>query len=75
MQSNPELPIHISFDVDALDPSYVCSTGTKVDGGLHPEEVRAMLGESLQRGQLKSLDVVEFNQELGNPEHSAKSVR
>ena len=28
-------PIHISFDVDALDPSLVSSTGTRVDEGLN----------------------------------------
>jgi arginase len=32
-------PIHISFDIDALDPSYVTSTGTPVPGGMTPEEV------------------------------------
>lgn len=37
IQKNNDLPLHISFDVDALDPSHVCSTGTKVEGGLHPE--------------------------------------
>ena len=29
-------PIHISFDVDALDPSLVSSTGTRVPDGMFP---------------------------------------
>jgi arginase family enzyme len=31
---NRNLPIHLSFDVDALDPSVAPSTGTPVRGGL-----------------------------------------
>ncbi len=31
---NRDLPIHLSFDVDALDPSVAPSTGTPVRGGL-----------------------------------------
>ena len=75
MQSNRNLPIHISFDVDALDPSYVSSTGTRVDEGLHPWEVRDIIADSLVNDQLKSLDVVEFNQDLGDPVKSAHHVR
>lgn len=29
-----ETPIHLSFDVDALDPMWAPSTGTPVRGGL-----------------------------------------
>lgn len=75
MRQNRNLPIHISFDVDALDPTYVSSTGTRVDNGLHPEEVREIIADSLHEDQLKSLDVVEFNQELGDPIKSAHHVR
>jgi arginase len=77
MRANKNLPIHISFDVDALDPTYVSSTGTRVEEGLHPHEVRSILAEGLDKGQLKSLDCVEFNQfiEGSDPEKSAKHVR
>lgn len=75
MRANKDLPIHISFDVDALDPKYISSTGTRVDDGLHPEEVREIIAESLVEDQLKSLDVVEFNHELGDPVKSAHHVR
>jgi len=61
MAKNKHLPIHVSFDVDALDPKYVSSTGTRVEDGLHPHEVRDIIVESLQEDQLRSLDVVEFN--------------
>jgi len=75
MRANRELPIHISFDIDALDPTYISSTGTRVEEGLTPAEVREIIGDSLVMDQLKSLDVVEFNQELGDPEVSAHHVR
>jgi len=67
-------PIHVSFDVDALDPSHVSSTGTKVDDGLHPYEVEEIIASTLANDQLVSLDVGEFNGQLGDPDHSIKSV-
>ena len=75
MRENSNLPIHISFDVDALDPMYISSTGTRVENGLHPDEVRSIIIESLRQQQLKSLDVVEFNPQLGDPDISAKHIR
>ena len=39
--------MHISFDVDALDPKYVSSTGTKVENGMHPGEVREIIKAAL----------------------------
>jgi len=77
MRANKNLPVHISFDVDALDPAYVSSTGTRVEEGLHPHEVRSILAESLIKSQLKSLDCVEFNQHIegSDAEKSAHHVR
>lgn len=68
-------PVHISFDVDALDPSQVSSTGTRVPGGLYPDEVRDMIIAALDDNKLVSLDVVEFNTALGDPESSLESVK
>jgi len=64
---NLDGPIHISFDVDALDPELVDSTGTKVPDGLEPEEVRSIIKAALELDKLVSLDVVEFNKDLGDP--------
>lgn len=68
-------PIHISFDVDALDPKLVDSTGTAVPNGLEPEEVRDIITAALDCHKLVSLDVVEFNKELGNPDNSLLAVK
>ena len=70
-----EGPIHISFDVDALDPELVDSTGTKVPDGLEPEEVREIIRTALDKDLLVSLDVVEFNKDLGDPENSLVAVK
>ena len=42
-----DAPIHISFDVDALDPELVCSTGTKVPNGLDTADVKAIISAAL----------------------------
>lgn len=68
-------PIHISFDVDGLDPMYVDSTGTKAPDGLHPHEVASIFNEALLHDKLVSADIVEFNEMLGDPVHSIKSLR
>ena len=75
INKDKKIPIHISFDVDALDPCYVSSTGTRVENGMHPEEVREIIDASLQHKQLKSLDVVEFNPQLGDAEHSTIAIK
>ena len=72
---NLDRPIHISFDVDGLDPKYVDSTGTKADEGLHPHEVASIFAEALREDKLVSADIVEFNEKLGDPVLSVKSMR
>lgn len=66
-QADPQglRPIHLSFDVDLFDKYDVYSTGTKVADGPKLKEVfalGAMLGET---GRLQSMDLVEFNPEIG----------
>ena len=68
-------PIHISFDVDVIDPELVDSTGTRVPDGLEPEEVREIIKTSLELNKLVSLDVVEFNKDLGDPDNSLIAVK
>ncbi|HEX9307757.1 MAG TPA: agmatinase [Anaeromyxobacter sp.] len=53
-----DLPLYVSFDVDAVDPAFAPGTGTPVPGGLTSREalhvVRALAGTSLV-----GMDVVE----------------
>ena len=61
--------------MDALDPELVDSTGTRVPDGLEPEEVREIIKTALDLDKLVSLDVVEFNKDLGDPSNSLMAVK
>ncbi|GAA6059744.1 hypothetical protein JCM10212_001952 [Sporobolomyces blumeae] len=58
-------PIHLSFDVDALDPTVAPSTGTAVRGGLTFREGHYICEAIAETGRLVSLDVMEINPSLG----------
>lgn len=57
-------PIHVSWDVDACDPTYIYGTGTKARGGLSERESHYMLKRIAATGNFVSLDMVEVNPEL-----------
>lgn len=63
---DPTIPIHCSFDIDALDPTIAASTGTPVMGGLTLSEGK-YLAESIARtGRLVGFDLMEVNPSLGS---------
>ncbi|MBS5937069.1 arginase [Clostridium sartagoforme] len=53
--------IHLSFDIDSLDPKYVPGTGTPVEDGLSFSEGKEVLETILNTSLVKSMDFVEFN--------------
>jgi len=55
--------IHISFDIDSIDPEYMPSTGTPVSDGLLIEDVNQII--KLSNDKLISLDIVEYNPCIG----------
>jgi arginase len=59
-----DLPIHLSFDVDALDPSVAPSTGTPVRGGLTFREGHYICEAIHETGLLVALDLMEVNPSL-----------
>lgn len=63
---NPDgkLPIHLSYDIDALDPSIAPATGTRVKGGLTYREANFIAQYLAETGKIKSLDMVEVNPDL-----------
>ncbi|SGZ49890.1 CIC11C00000004770 [Sungouiella intermedia] len=67
---NPDrkFPIHLSYDIDAIDPSFVPATGTRVEGGLTLREGLFVAEDVAQTGLLSSLDVVETNPLLADHE-------
>jgi arginase len=54
-------PIHVSFDMDALDPREAPGTGTPVKGGLSYREAHLVMEMLYDSGQLGSIEMVEIN--------------
>ncbi|KAI5859826.1 arginase [Durotheca rogersii] len=59
-----DTPIHLSFDVDALDPMWAPSTGTPVRGGLTLREGDYICESVHLTGSLVAVDLVEVNPSL-----------
>lgn len=53
--------IHLSFDVDAVDPIYAPGTGIRVPGGLTYREAICLMNTFNESGVVKSADFVEYN--------------
>ena len=56
--------IHLSYDIDCLDPSYVPGTGTPVNNGLTFEESQVLLHGIFSTSHVKCIDFVEYNPTL-----------
>lgn len=53
--------IHVSFDMDGIDPSEAPGTGTPVKGGLSYREAHLAMEMLSESGQLGSIETVEIN--------------
>ncbi len=53
--------VHLSFDLDAVDPRYAPGVGTPVDGGLTYREAHLACEAVARSGRLLGLDMVELN--------------
>lgn len=53
--------IHLSYDIDCLDPDYVPGTGTPVNNGLTYSQSKKILESVLSTSLIKSMDFVEYN--------------
>jgi arginase len=71
---NRDRPIHLSFDVDALDPTVAPSTGTPVRGGLTFREGHYICEAVYETGLLCALDIMEVNPSLKDPESVRQTV-
>ncbi|KJA27147.1 hypothetical protein HYPSUDRAFT_35715 [Hypholoma sublateritium FD-334 SS-4] len=67
-------PIHLSFDVDALDPSVAPSTGTPVRGGLTFREGHYICEAIYETGLLVAMDLMEVNPSLADAVSVAQTV-
>jgi arginase len=60
--SGPEAgPIHVSFDLDGVDPRFAPGVGTAVDGGLTYREAHLAMELVAETQRLAAVDVVEIN--------------
>lgn len=64
IKAHPATKIHISLDIDGIDPEFMPATGTKVANGLSMEDVIKIINESKDR--LVSFDLVELNPLIGS---------
>jgi arginase len=62
---NGKRPLHLSYDIDSIDPHYAPSTGTRVRGGLNYREAHYIAEALAETGELIGMDLVEINPRLG----------
>jgi arginase len=53
--------LHLSFDLDSVDPSIAPGVGTPVRGGLSYREAHLIMETAAECGALATLDLVEVN--------------
>lgn len=64
--------IHLSFDLDGVDPEYAPGVGTAVAGGLTYREAHLACEKVAQTGRLLGMDLVELNPVLDAHNRTAK---
>jgi arginase len=64
--------LHVSFDVDFLDPSIAPGVGTTVPGGPNYREAQLVMEMIADSGRMGSLDIVELNPLLDNRNETAR---
>jgi arginase len=72
--NNPDRPLHLSYDIDAVDPVLAPATGTTVRGGLTFREAHYVAEAVAQTGNLASADIVELNPTLSNVAGAEETV-
>ena len=64
--------VHVSMDLDAVDPSVAPGVGTPVKGGLDYREAHLIMEVIADAGVMTSLELVEVNPILDNRNASAE---
>ena len=67
-------PVHVSFDVDSIDPKYIPSTGTPVKNGVELNNAIKIL-DNLNNTNIVNMDITELNKDLGSKADGNKSVK
>jgi arginase len=64
--------LHVSFDIDFLDPAIAPGVGTTVPGGPNYREAQLCMEMIADTGRLSSLDIVELNPAFDDHNRTAK---
>ena len=64
--------LHVSFDLDSVDPIYAPGVGTPVKGGLDYREAHLIMEMLAESKKMSSLELVEVNPILDNRNQSAE---
>jgi arginase len=72
IKNNPAKYIHISCDIDGLDPEFAPSTGTTATSGLQVKNINKIIKVSKDR--LVGFDLVEFNPLIGSKRDVKKTL-
>lgn len=67
-------PLHLSYDIDSVDPVLAPATGTKVRGGLTYREAHFVAEFVAQSGDLASAEIVEVNPNLSTDDGANETV-
>jgi arginase len=67
-------PVHVSFDVDSIDPKYIPSTGTPVKNGIELDNAIKIL-DNLNNTKIVNMDITELNNKLGSTTDVDKSIK
>lgn len=73
-KENANRPIHLSYDIDAVDPVLAPATGTTVRGGLTFREAHYVVEAVAVNGNLASADIVELNPTLSDSEGAKATI-
>lgn len=56
--------VHLSIDIDGMDPKVICGTGTRVDEGLWNGDFYTFIDKIFEKKKVVSTDFVEYNHTL-----------
>jgi arginase len=74
VEGGEKRPIHLSYDIDAIDPESAPATGTRVRGGLTFREAHFVAERVYKTGMLSSADLVELNPSLSDDKGGKDTV-
>ena len=74
LEKDANRPLHLSWDIDAVDPIHAPATGTAVRGGLTYREAHFVAEAVAKSGALASVEMVELNPTLSDGAGSSETI-